>query len=220
MLRKGEPVRTTYFLHLRCKIWTFFCDKTHAVGTWRESGKPLFPLDVCSEDRCLTITPTPSIVESNHITFPMLTPEHLSFVEFAACYTVLSLFQSFLFGLNFARWSSSIPLLCSFMKYESGSRVSCLVSRAPTPPLLALAPAAVNLVSMSPERDREELCSGQASSDWLGTTADTFALLSGSAWVGYAHCNAPRLQRGQGVSPLHSERVRLHSRHVGVARLG
>ena len=73
-----------------------------------------------------------------------------------------------------------MPLLCSFMKYESGSRVSCLVSLAPVPPSLPpnLALAAVDLVSTSRERDLHEFRSGQASSDWFAMTLDAFALWS------------------------------------------
>ena len=83
------------------------------------------------------------------------------------------------------------------MKYESGSRVSCLVSLPPNPPSLApnLALAGVALVSISADRDPYEFGSGQASSDWPATVADTFALLSISNWVGYTHCKARCLQR-------------------------
>ena len=131
------------------------------------------------------------------------------------CYTILSVFHSFLLGLNLAKWSSSIPLLCSFMKYESGSRVSCLVS--PPPKLARLAPSlastAVGLISVSPDREPNEFGSGQASSDWLAATADALALWSDSTWV-YTHCKFRCLQRWQGVSPPHSETLRLHSRQA------
>ena len=144
-----------------------------------------------------------------------------STLQVCGSYTPLSIFHSFLSGLNFAKWSSSMPLLCSFMKNESGSRVSCLVSPRPNPSSLApsLAPAAIGLVSISPDRDGNKFCSGQASSDLLVMTANSFDLWSTSTCAVYTHCKPRCLQRWQGVSPSHSKIFRLHSRQPGRARL-
>lgn len=148
---------------------------------------------------------------------PQSMPSSLAVLQSRGCYTFLSIFHSFLSGLNFDKWSSSMPLLCSIMKYESGSRVSCLVSPSPKAAWLSpsLTATADGLVSISPGRDPNEFCSSQASSDWLATTADALALWSQSTLVEYTHCTVRCLQRWQGVSPSHSEAVRLHSRQGG-----
>lgn len=166
------------------------------MHTTRKSGGSLCPL---MKWRCLAMTPIPyEEPRSIHMLPGALV------LQLYGCYIILSVFHSFLFGLNFAKWSSSMPLLCSLMKNESGSRVSCLPE-----------PLCVGLVSVSPNRDPMEFSSGQASSGRLPATADVFALRSTSTWVEYTHCKVRCLQRWQGVSPSHSEMVRLHSRQTG-----
>ena len=165
--------------------------------------------------RSLAVTLTPSEEPQS---IPKL-PKAPS-LQVCGSYTALSIFQSFLSGLNFAKWSSSMPLLCSFMKYESGSRVSCLVSPRPNPSSLAPSlAAAVGLVSISPDRDGNEFCSGQASSDLLVMTANSFDRWSSPTGAVYPHCKPRCLQRWQGVSPSHSKTFRLHSRQPSRARL-